>query len=450
MKWWTFWRRETADSDPSARGASDRGSSGLLTGNPDEDVQSLEVLLESIAEVNSSIDLDRVLHDIVAKSLDISQAERGILLLGADPKHLEVRVALTNDGKALGSDVVYSRTLVDRCLTEGTAERSVVQSDQQARELGQSVSDLKLRAVMCAPLIARSKTVGVIYVDSKVLRGEFSERELALFGALSAQLANAIETARLHEDSIEKVRMQKDFEIANKIQQHLLTKLPSEVPGLDVSMRFKARDEASGDTYDFIPLSGDRLVTVVGDVTGHGVGAALLTHAAQSAVRSYFELIDDVAQVAARLNDRLVESVETGNFMSMLLLLIDPHSRTATYVNAGHPGLWLIRDGEVREFDKTGMVLGVVEGQDYPSSTPIQLQSDDLLFLRTDGVEETRGADGSLYGEERLRDYLSGCAGQPAERVLAGLDEDLARFAGGAVQDDDVTIVAIRLLPTAG
>src|SRR5690606_29651814 len=136
------------------------------------------------------------------RSLQVTQAERAILLLGESPDTLTVRLAQDRDGRALTGDLQWSRSLVRRCLEEGVAVRSVVQSDQEALELGRSVYDLKLRAVMCAPMRARDRTVGVIYVDSRAMRREFSSRDLALFGAISAQLAISVENARLHADSL--------------------------------------------------------------------------------------------------------------------------------------------------------------------------------------------------------------------------------------------------------
>src|SRR5262249_56034859 len=193
---------------------------------------SLETRLDTIGAVTANIDLDAVLHDIVDRSLQVTRAERAILFLGDTADGLVVRMAQDREGKAVGGDLQWSRSIVRRCLEEQLAVRSVVQSDQEALEVGQSVYDLKLRCVMCAPLVARNRTVGVIYVDSRAVRREFTERDLALFGAISAQLAISIENARVHADSLEKVRLQKDFEIARGIQQDQLrtvTELPSGV-----------------------------------------------------------------------------------------------------------------------------------------------------------------------------------------------------------------------------
>ncbi|MEE9125855.1 MAG: GAF domain-containing protein, partial [Planctomycetota bacterium] len=139
-------------------------TSGLLTGDPAQDRQSIEILLESIAEVTSNIDLDVVLQDIVARSVEVSQAERGILLLGSETDNMAVRTARDSKGADLGQDVDYSRSVVQRSVTERRAGQYQVQSSQEALQLGQSVFDLKLRTAMCAPLQAQGRLVGVIYV----------------------------------------------------------------------------------------------------------------------------------------------------------------------------------------------------------------------------------------------------------------------------------------------
>ncbi|MGE3174518.1 MAG: PP2C family protein-serine/threonine phosphatase [Planctomycetota bacterium] len=450
MKRFLFWKR---DEDPrhggrptGARAGADRPGegSGLLTGDAREDERSLEILLDTIAAVTSTIDLDTVLHDIVARSLQVTQAERAILFLGDSADALAVRVAQDRDGHSLSGDLQWSRSVVRRCLDEAVAVRSVVQSDREALELGQSVYDLKLRAVMCAPLVAGKRTVGVIYVDSRAVRREFSARDLALFGAISAQLAISLENARLHADSIEKVRLQKDVEIAQRIQQHLMPAVPHDLDGVDLALRYVAAEQASGDTYDFVPLRERKVAVMVGDVTGHGIGAALLMHAAQAALRSYLELVDDLSEVVTRLNQRLVTAVETGNFMSLLVCVVDPETRTLRYVNGGHPCLIHCRGQEVKVLEKTGMVLGVVGGQEYEVSPPVRLEPGDLLFLHTDGVDEAMSPGRETFGEPRLHELLRQLSGEPAEAVLAGVEQALRRHAGGTF-GDDFTMIAVKI-----
>jgi phosphoserine phosphatase RsbU/P len=446
MKWpWTKKPESEGQLPPPRRQADERETSTILTGDATQDSKSLQILLDTIAAVTDSIDLDTVLRDIVDRSLQVTAAERAILLLGESPDDLTVRVAQDREGRSLTGDLQWSKSLVRRCLEEEMAVRSVVQSDQQALELGQSVYDLKLRAVMCAPMRARNRTVGVIYVDSRAVRREFSARDLALFGAISAQLAISVENARLHADSLEKVRLQKDVEIARRIQQHLLPPVPKDIDGLQVALRYVAAEQASGDTYDLLPLRDGKFAIMIGDVTGHGVGAALLTHAVQAALRSYLEFIDDLATVITRVNQRLVAGVETGNFMSLLLAVVDTKNQTLQYVNAGHPGLVLCQTSGVTVLEKTGMVLGVVGDQVYRESPPIPLQSGDLLFVHTDGVDEAMSPQRVVFGGERLQNVLARSRSRSAEEALAAVEEALWQHVGDSAVEDDFTMIAVKL-----
>ena len=448
MKW--PWQKNPDETPPGGRSRTEddaMSASTILTGDPAQDSRSLEILLDTIAAVTANIDLDSVLRDIVDRSLQVTSAERAILLLGDDPDQLTVRVAQDKDGQTLTGELQWSRSLVRRCMDEHVAVRSVVQSDQEALEIGRSVYDLKLRAVMCAPMRSKGRTVGVIYVDSRAVRREFSARDLALFGAISAQLAISVENARLHADSLEKVRLQKDVEIARRIQQHLLPSVPRNWGGFEIGIRYEAAEQASGDTYDCVAMPDGRYAIMIGDVTGHGVGAALLTHAVQAALRSYLELIDDAATVIAKVNQRLVDSVETGNFMSLLLIILDPKKRTLEYVNAGHPGLVVCQKNGIQVLEKTGMVLGVVGEQEYEASPTIALEAGDVLFLHTDGVDEAMSPDRKVFGIERMQQLVGAQrrTGAAAHDILNEVESQIRQHVGSDLLEDDFTMIAVKL-----
>lgn len=422
-------------------------ASTILTGDAQQDSRSLEILLDTIAAVTANIDLDSVLRDIVDRSLQVTNAERAIVLLGDDPDRLTVRFAQDKDGETLAGELQWSRSLVRRCIEEQFAVRSVVQSDQEALELGRSVFDLKLRAVMCAPMRSKDRTVGVIYVDSRAVRREFSGRDLAIFGAISAQLAISVENARLHADSLEKVKLQKDIDIARRIQQHLLPTVPRDWDGFEIGIRYEAAEQASGDTYDCVAMPDGRYAIMIGDVTGHGIGAALLTHVVQAALRSYLEMIDDAGSLITKINQRLVDSVETGNFMSLLLIILDPNKRTLEYVNAGHPGLVVCQKDGVKVLEKTGMVLGVVGDQEYEASPTIDLEPGDVLFLHTDGVDEAMSPDRKIFGLDRLQQLVGQQRrqGGSANTILTEVAKQVRKHVGSDLFEDDFTMIAVKL-----
>ena len=163
-------------------------------------------------------------------------------------------------------------------------------------------------------------------------------------------------------------------------------------------------------------------------------------------MRSYLELLEDPRDVVTRLNNRLVAGVETGNFMSLVLAVVDARVGNLHYVNAGHPELFLVREGGLEAHGKTGMVLGVVGDSEYPVKGPIALSEGDLLFLRTDGVEETMNSAREPFGEPRLKQLLTESRDLSAEDVLARVDAALAEHRGEQPPEDDVTMIAIKVL----
>ena len=456
-------------------------SGEFLTGDPVVDRRSLQLLLQTMAEVGSTIELEQLLVDLVDKSIEATRSERGFLLLldesaqassggaasaggsatGAGPgasapaaddaaqsSGVIVRVARAKGGRELPLEAIYSTSVAKKVLASGEPLVNIVQSSQDALDLGQSVYDLKLRAVMCVPLAARGDLRGAIYVDSKAERQEYTQRDLAFFAALAQQLAVSLENARLYTDSLEKARLSKEFELAERIQKQLL---PSQVKGLpddlDVETWFLACDSASGDTFDIIVDSErDAVSVLLGDVSGHGLGSALIAHSGQAALRSYLEVLDDLGQVMLRLNNRFSEGIEAGSFMSMVIARVESAEgkRRLVTVNAGHGCSWLVRKGEVQTLETSGPALGMVPGFDYAASEPIELAPGDIVFLCSDGVTEARDQDRNMWGESALCEVLAREHGKGATHLITEVRKSLDAFTG-ATYDDDVMLLAIAV-----
>ncbi|MCA8972410.1 MAG: SpoIIE family protein phosphatase [Planctomycetes bacterium] len=437
-------------SDPAAE------SREFLTGDADIDRRSLQLLLDTMAEVGTTLELDRLLVDLVDKSIETTRSERGFLLLvdesaagdesvpGTVEPTLAVRVARMIGGKDIPLETNYSTTVARKVFSTGVPIANVVQSSQQALDLAQSVYDLKLRAVMCVPLESRGQRYGAIYVDSRAERLEFTRRDLAFFAALSQQLAVSLDNARLYTESVERARLSKELELARHIQKQLLPD-PTDLPAdLDAELWYEAAGEASGDTYDFLVGSDDSVCVLIGDVSGHGIGPALIAHSAQAAVTSYLEVLSDPGQVLCRLDRRFAKTVEAGNFMSMFVGRIEragDGGRQYRYVNGGHGCAWHVRKSGVEVLHTSGPALGVADGYAYESSPPIAFEPGDLLFLCSDGVTEARNPSRDLFGEGRLREVLDAAHGQGAKAVVDRLRERLQAWTD--TFEDDVMLLAI-------
>ena len=454
------------------------GSSGppssvqFLTGDSNLDRRSVEVLLEAIARVSEARDIDELLEDIVDRSIEIAGAERGLLILAGDDdaegrqgadafdakgdERLVLRVARARGGQAISDDVRFSTSIVRRVIEQQSPVKATVQSDSDALELGRSVFDLKLRAVMCVPLSAPTRrgggqerpARGVLYVDSKAATREFSARDLSLFAALSQHISIALENARLHLHSLEKARLEHSLELASAIQSGLMPQIPRDLAGIDLHGWYRPAERTSGDFFDFVRTKDKRLAICVGDVTGHGMGPALVTAAAQASLRSFLRVVPDVGTAVTMLNQDLSERVEAGMFVTLLVCALRDDG-ACDVLNAGHhaPLLWRKATGTLETISVSGVALGIMPDGQFAPEASITLAPGDTLLAFTDGLIEAPAKDDrdNLYGEERLREAFSRlcAAGAKSEAIAKALAESALSFSGGA-HDDDITLVVLR------
>lgn len=459
----------SAASSGSGSAAGSDGTAStvqFLTGDSDLDRRSVEVLLEAIARVSEARDTEQLLIDIVDRSIEIAGAERGLLILAdADvprtgdaargEEGLSLRVARTKGASIAADEARFSTSIVRRVLEQQKPVKATVQSDSDALELGRSVFDLKLRAVMCVPLStpthqggeARAAR-GVLYVDSRAATREFSARDLSLFAALSQHISIALENARLHLDSIEKTRLEHSLELASAIQSGLMPPIPRDVTWLEVHGWYRPAERTSGDFFDFVKTKDQRLAMVVGDVTGHGMGPALITAAAQASLRSFLRVVPDVGTAVTMLNQDLSERIDPGMFVTLLLCAIRRDGE-CEILNAGHhaPLLWRKASRSIEPLEVGGVALGIVPDGTYAPDLRVHLETGDMLLAFTDGLIEAASITNreELFGEERLRESFSQlcCEGASTEEIAKRLAETALSFSGGA-HEDDITLVVLR------
>jgi serine phosphatase RsbU (regulator of sigma subunit) len=449
-------------------GASDgreSASSVFLTGDSNADQRSVQVLLEAIARVSESRDLEALLVDIVDRSIEITGAERGLLILAEQvpggEERLTLRVARSRQGQDIRDDVRYSTSVVKRVLAGNEPVRATVQSESEMLELGRSVFDLKLRAVMCVPLsppksgdAARDAGGeehlgrGVLYVDSRAATREFAPRDLGLFAALSQHISIALENARLNLHSIEKARLEQSLELASAIQGGLMKNPPKDVAGYEVHGWYRPAERTSGDFYDFVKTRSGNLAVVIGDVTGHGIGPALVTATAQASLRSFLRVLPDTAGAVTMLSQDLSERLDDGMFLTLLVLALAPGG-ACEIVNAGHhpPLLWRKASGTLEDFGGHGAALGMIPGCVYEREHELELQDGDVVLAFTDGlIESASAADkDQLFGEQRARQLFSElcAAGAGTQEITRALAEAALAFSGGT-HEDDITLVALK------
>jgi phosphoserine phosphatase RsbU/P len=284
---------------------------------------------------------------------------------------------------------------------------------------------------------------------------EFAKRAIAaaLDGVKTesaAETALAQEVARLTtaigRETAQHERLNRELEIAREVQEHLF---PQRVPpalGLDYCGQCWPAREVGGDYYDFLELPDDKLGIAIGDVSGKGVGAALMMACLEASLRALASVVRDPADLMGRVNGLVCQASAANRYASLFYAEYDPVKRCLTYVNAGHnPPVVLRNCGgvcEVLRLETGGPVLGLLP-QRYQQGVLFH-ESGDLVVLFTDGVSESMNVRQEEWGEERLIELAKTCHGLPALHAMRQILAAAQAFARGAPQHDDMTLVVLR------
>jgi HAMP domain-containing protein len=255
-------------------------------------------------------------------------------------------------------------------------------------------------------------------------------------------MADNLEKTRVRELAAQ--RMEEELRLAGVIQDRLLPSGPPTLDRLELAgMSLPAR-EVGGDYYDYLLLDDGRLGLAVADVSGKGTPAALLMSAFRAALRSQDLGALGPGELMARINHFIHESVDPGKFITAFLALLDPATGEIRYANAGHDAPLVVgSDGSVTELTGGGLILGMLPQFVYDEAAAV-LDRGALLAIFTDGVTEAQDPEGGFYGTERLAEVLQRLRARPCADVLRGLTEEIAAFAGGGPQSDDITVILAR------
>lgn len=241
---------------------------------------------------------------------------------------------------------------------------------------------------------------------------------------------------------------EEQFRVAREIQQRLFPLEPPRLPGFDIAGLSHPAEAAGGDYFDYFTLVDERQGIVVGDVTGHGVGPALLMAETRAYLRLLARSRSDVGDILTRANRVLAEDVGSERFVTLFLATLDSATRQLVYASAGHPAGYILGAvGQVRSvLKRTGVPLGIRPDTEYKSSLPLQLETGDVVLFLTDGIEETMAPDNAFFGEERLLEVVRSHRQQAAGEIVAALYRAVRAFARDEPQLDDFTAVVIKVL----
>jgi serine phosphatase RsbU (regulator of sigma subunit) len=298
------------------------------------------------------------------------------------------------------------------------------------------------------PMIIKSKIVGLILFGLKHSGAQFAGKDLELLQAAANQAAIAVENARLYQSEAEKLRLERDLEVARKIQESLLPRNIPFIKGLDIYGIMKPAMQVGGDYYDLIPISPTKIFVVVGDVSGKGLSASLYMTKLQTIIQFACTPDKSPKEIVIELNKKLYNLMERSWFITLTLALFDTEKNTVTFCRAGHMPVIAAFNGTVESYRTKGLGLGLEQGTIFDASIceqEIALKPDQLYAFFSDGITEAMNEDEELFGEDNLIKLLKGRSADSSKEVIDNVWKEVTDFRGTTIQYDDITIVVVKV-----
>ncbi len=307
------------------------------------------------------------------------------------------------------------------------------------------ISISKIGIELVIPMQIKGATKGLILLGGRTNNQPYNQSDIEYVSSLGSLAIISIENGRLFKETLEKQRLEKDLEIAQKIQSNLLPDKAPYMKNFDIAAINQSARQVGGDYYDLVKLDEDRLLFAVADVSGKGVQAALLMANLQAFLQSICKQNIELDQASNLINDLVSENTTDGSFITFFWGIISDKTKELIYVNMGHNPPLFIRDKKIIKLKEGGMILGVMPTIIPYKSEKIKLNTGDKIILFTDGITEAMNTQGVEYSDERLEELVINLSASSAEETLNIILNDVKVFSKGAPQSDDITSMIIKV-----
>lgn len=406
-----------------------------------------EVKLAALVEISKGLGRAVSIEDVLPKLLDslfkvFTQADRGFVVMRPAPDKPPVPVAAKTRRGDMEEGARISKTIVEEAMTGKKAILSADAASDERFGMAESIAQFQIRSMMCVPLIdSEGEALGVIQIDTLNQRSRFTNDDLEVLAAVASQASVAVDNAQMHDQMVAQRAVQRDLELATRMQRALLPSSPPEADGYGFFDYYDSARQVGGDYYDYITLPGGRFAVILGDVAGKGVAAAIIMAKLSSDVRFALATEPDLASAVNYVNRAFSEQGLDDRFVTMIFTIVDPATNEVQLANAGHmPPMLRHADGSVDEIHEEiiGLPIGVVDDFEFESAR-FTLEAGESLTIFTDGFSEAMNADKDLYGIERLLEQV----GQPTKSVAElgkHVLDDVRKFVDGFAQSDDMCL----------
>jgi serine phosphatase RsbU (regulator of sigma subunit)/pSer/pThr/pTyr-binding forkhead associated (FHA) protein len=424
------------------------------------DLRQVAALLDALRDMGSDRVLDEVLALVIDAAIEATGAERGFIMLAVAGDRLEMTLA-RGAGHIMvpAAGFATSRKIPEEVFATGQTAvvADLLEGDMAAVHTGTVA--LGIRHVLCAPLRlvryvergespATRRNIGVLYLDSRERGRLLTPAARLTLEALASEAAIAIENARLYQEAIEKARLDQELETASRIQQALLPEAHRTGPFYDAFGASTPSRAIGGDFFDYQDLSDGRFGFALGDVTGKGPPAALLTSLVLGMLAAEALASPPPHYVIEQINRLLLARRIESRFITLFLAVLTPSGRLE-YCNAAQNPPLLFSGGTMRRLETGGTLIGAFPDASYQRGE-VQLADGDTLVLFSDGITEAIDAAGEDFREDGIVRAVEPRLGRSPDQILRALFDALAAFTAGVEQRDDLTAVIVRYHSPAG
>jgi sigma-B regulation protein RsbU (phosphoserine phosphatase) len=405
------------------------------------------VLLNEIArELTSILNVDELLKrigELLSRLIDFQMFS--ILLLDSTGEILQHRFSLRfQENIHLKNDIPVGKGVVGYAVQhkEAVLVRDVKKDPRYIE------TNPETRSELAVPLIYNDNVIGVLDLEH-TKRGFFTDDHQRTITTLAAQIAIALENARLYEQiARQERRLERDLAAARELQFRLLPPVLPKLRNLEIAAKFSPARAIGGDLYDVLGYSNSRTAIAIGDVSGKGAPAAIYAALVSGILRSHAPIEPAPAEMLAALNYSLSERRVDAQFVSLIYALWDDDSRTLQVANSGLPRPVYCHNGKIQLIEATGLPLGLFDDAEYDEFS-FEAAPNDVFVFFSDGILDATNKAGDLFGRTRLEKVINECAGNSAESMVKSIFKAAAEHASGVETFDDQTVVAIKVKASA-
>lgn len=411
------------------------------------DLESLAQLVDIAQALAAETELDQVLRRIVDEARRAVDCERASLFrYDAAQEQLYTAVVTELEIQEIRHGADYG---IAGYVARTGAIANIPDPQQDARWNGavDQTTGFRTRNILAAPLLCgpTGKLLGVLQLLNKQ-GGTFEQADEQLLTAIGRHAALAMQRAELIEQLRSQQHTEASLRVAREIQRDFMPSQLPTAPGYEVATWWFPNEAVGGDYCDVIKMPNGRLGLCVADVSGHGIGPSLIMASVRAALRALLLEHSAPDELLRLLAQALHEDLQHGLFITLVLAMLDPATHEVNYANAGHgPALrYVAASGQFIPLEATGLPLGVLEDQEYPTGEPQRLEPGDLLILCTDGIVEATDVGNQQFGMERLHAIIRRDAQRPVEEIARQIGAEVEAHFVGESPDDDLTVLVAR------